>query len=108
MNRIKELFGVYRDAIEASLADGRTTQEKIDKAHSDLDMGIEEYVRFQELKTLAVADKTLTLDEGMTIYFKLGETLEQFNKLPLYMKLTLSEIFQELLEKQVNYEETKV
>ena len=103
MNKIKERFDVYHDAIEASLADGKTTQEKIDKAHSDLDLNLAGYVRFQELKTLAVADGTLTSEEGMTVYFKLGETLEQFNKLPLYMKLTLSELFQELLEKQVNH-----
>ena len=101
MNKIKERFGVYRDAIEASLADGKTTQEKMDNAHSDLDMGIEEYVRFQELKSLAVANKTLTLEEGMTIYRSLGETLEHFNRQPLHVKLVLSETFQELLEKQV-------
>ena len=101
MNKIKERFDVYRDAIEASLAEGLTTQEKLDKAHSDLDLNLAGYVRFQELKTLAVANKTFTSEEGMTIYFKLGETLEQFNKLELFMKLALSEIFQELLEKHV-------
>lgn len=101
MNRIKERFDVYRDAIEASLADGKTTQKKIDKAHSDLDLGVKEYVRFQELKTLAVADRTLSVEEGMTVYFRLGESPEFFNKQPLFMKLVLSELLQELLEKQV-------
>ena len=70
MNKIKERFDVYRDAIEASLAEGLTTQEKLDKAHSDLDLNLAGYVRFQELKTLAVADGTLTSEDTKHEYEK--------------------------------------
>ncbi len=101
MNRIKEIYVSYEAGIKKSLDDGKTTQEKMDNLHSDLDMGIEEYVRFQELKTLAVASKSFSVEEGMTIYRSLGESPEHFNKQPLHVKVALTNIFHELLTKQV-------
>ena len=50
----------------------------------------------------SVADGTLSLDEGMTIYQSLGETLEHFNNQPIHVKSVLTSIFQELLTKQLN------
>jgi hypothetical protein len=102
MNKIQNAYNLMETQIKQRIADGLTTQEKVDALHPELDMQIDEYVRFQEYKSLAVADGTLSLDEGMTIYQSLGETPEHFNNQPIHVKSVLTSIFQELLTKQLN------
>ena len=102
MNKIQDAYNRMEAQIEQRIADGLTTQEKVDALHPELDMQMDEYVRFQEYKSLAVADGTLSVDEGMTIYQSLGETPEHFNNQPIHVKSVLTSIFQELLTKQLN------
>lgn len=71
-------------------------QKTLDELHKSLDMDFIEYVRFQELKSVYVGTK-LTLDEANTVYRYLGNSLETFNKQPLEVKVTLTQIFKELL-----------
>ena len=42
-----------------------------------LDMDVGEYVRFQELKSLAVAKGTLTAEEGQLVYALLGKRIRR-------------------------------
>ncbi len=97
MNRVIETISKQSKNIATRLADGCTTQDRLDKLHKDLDMGLDEYVRFQDLKSIAVMAQTLTLDEGMTIYKYLGTSPVTFNRQPLAIKVTLTELFRHLL-----------
>jgi hypothetical protein len=101
MNRIAEAIATQEQNITDRLADGRTTQDKLDKLHTTLDMELFEYVRFQELKSVAVSAQTITLEEGQTVYAYLGESPETFNKQSLAVKVTLTELFRGLMQMQV-------
>ena len=101
MNRVTNAIAAQEQNITDRLADGRTTQENLDKLHSTLDMEIMEYVRFQEIKTLAVSAQTITLEEGQTVYAYLGESPGTFNKQSLAVKVTLTELFRGLMEMQM-------
>ncbi len=74
----------------------------ISKLQKSLDMELDEYCRFQQLKSLAVAGEILSIDEGMTIYNYLGESPDTFNHQSLCVKITLTKIFAELLEREIN------
>lgn len=97
MNRVAKAITAQEMNIKARLADGRTTKDSLAKLHDELDMELFEYARFQDLKSLAVAAQTLTLDEGNTIYGYLGESPETFNRQSLAVKVTLTELFRHLL-----------
>ena len=77
------------------------TPETLAKLHKTLDMSMEDYARFHEYKSLAGMDGTLTLDEALTVYGYLGETLEHFNSQPLGVKITLTHLYKELLGQHV-------
>ena len=94
MNRI--LIAV--DRMQAQIAAQNLTTEKIESISEAMNMSLREYVRFQELKTLAVGSK-LTLEEANTVYGFLGNTVEHFNTQPLAVKVTLTKLFAELLRK---------
>jgi len=66
----------------------------------NLDMSLLEYVKFQEIKSLAYACGKLTFDEAVTIYTYLGNTVDAYNNQPLEVKLTLTNIFVELIKPQ--------
>ncbi len=100
-NRITAAVEVQERNIKVRLADGRTTQDSLDRLHEALDAELTEYFKFQELKSLAVSEQILTLDEGMTVYAYLGESPETFNRQPLAVKVTLTELFRELLGARV-------
>jgi len=75
-------------------------QEKIDVTSKSLDLSFEEFVRFQEIKSLAFASGKLTLPESMTIFNYLGDLgPERFNKQPIEVKAVLTQVFSELLTK---------
>ena len=75
------------------------TNRTVDEVCKTLDMEFDEYARFQTLKSLAVADGSLTTEEGMTIYAALGEQPNTFNKQPVHIKVVLTNFFKELLDK---------
>jgi hypothetical protein len=66
-----------------------------------LDMNLTEYVKFQTLKTLAVAQGLLTAVEGQTVYLCLGESLQTFNDQPIHVKSVLTLLLGELLTAQI-------
>lgn len=101
-NRIVTAIAAAKNQIEKRVADGLVTQEKVEEARKQLDMDLNEYVKFQELKSLAVATGKLSLDEGMTIYNVLGEAgPEHFNAQPIEVKHVLTQIFMELIQARI-------
>lgn len=97
MNRILLSFARMEAQIKDRIAKGHTTKEKVDEVAKTLDMDFQEFVRFQELKSLAVATEKLTLDEGMTIFNALGGTPSHFNAQPTHIKSVMTSLFAELL-----------
>ena len=61
-------------------------------------MNYEEYIRFQELKSIATMSGKLTTEEGMTVYKALGESLSAFNNQPVHIKSVLMGLFEKLLK----------
>ena len=101
VNRVTAMIRKRNDLIAERLATGKVTQERLDSLYKSLDMDLEEFCRFQSLKSLAFAGGKLTLDEAQTIYLSLGESVESFNAQPLAVKSVLTQIFQELLEMRI-------
>jgi hypothetical protein len=97
MNRVLAVVEKKRKDIENRLARALVTPEQVEKARQNLDMELDEYVKFQELKTLAVAEGKLTPDEGQVIYNYLGTNPSVFNKQPVHVKAVLTSLFAELL-----------
>lgn len=94
MNRI--LNGIAK--ANAAIAAKALTPEKIATMTKQMDMELDEYCRFQTLKSAAMGTK-LTLDEAQTIYGFLGNTPEHFNQQPLAVKWVLTEVFASLLKR---------
>ena len=84
--------------IAQRIVDGLTTQNAVDDVGNSLDMAIDEYCKFQELKSLAVLEDRLTIDEGMTIYNCLGNSVETFNNQPVHVKSVLTSLFMTLMQ----------
>lgn len=99
MNRVTAAIQRTKARLEQRLASGETTPEQAKDLHKRLDMDAGEYCRFQELKSLAMLEGRLSLDEAQTIYGFLGETTEHFNEQPVEVKSVLTMIFGELLER---------
>ena len=96
-NKIIAAIASRKQQIEKRIADGLTTAEKVAETCKALDMELDEYCMFQELKSLAVAHNLLTLEEGNTVYGFLGNTPEHFNNQSVEVKATLTGLFKELL-----------
>jgi hypothetical protein len=93
-NRI--LVGI--DKARALIALKNLPPEQTAELAKNLDMGMAEYARFQELKSGLVGVR-LNLDEANTIYGFLGNTVEHFNKQPLAVKWVLTEFLAILLKR---------
>jgi hypothetical protein len=102
MNRIQAAFDRMKLQIADRIKQGLTTQEKVDSLYKTLDLDLEDYVVFQEAKSLAVASGKLNLEEGMTIFNALGNTPNHFNKQPIHIKSVLTSLLKELLQARVN------
>lgn len=76
-------------------------KEKVEALNKAMDMDILEHTKFQELKSLAVAQGKLTLEEGQYIYQMLGNVVTVFNNRPLEVKICLTQLFKELLAPRV-------
>ena len=101
MNRIATSIATAKQSIEDKLASGKLTQEKVDKAHKDYDLAFDEYCKFQELKSLASINGTLSLDEANLVYHYLGNTPAHFNRQPVEVKGVLTQIFLKLLKMRI-------
>lgn len=73
------------------------SKDKLEDLRGKLDMALDEYVCFQELKSVASIDGKLTLDEAQLVYTYLGNTPEHFNAQPIEVKVVLTQLFKELL-----------
>ena len=100
-NRITAAIDKLKKVIPQRIADGQTTQEAIDALHGSLDMGLEEYAKLQELKSLASSTGLLSVAEAITVYGFLGESVGTFNRQPVEVKSVLTQLFQELLKNQL-------
>jgi hypothetical protein len=101
INRVAIMIQRQQAAVTERLATGKVTQERLAELNTSLNMDVGEYCRFQALKSFAFAAGKLTLEEAQTIYAYLGTSVEAFNRQPLTVKAVLTQIFQELLEMQV-------
>ena len=97
MNRIATAIAAKSAEINDKLAKGVITQEQIDKTHKGLDLEMDLHANFQEIKSLAVANGMMTVDEGMTIYVALGGTVSVFNRQDIATKVVLMGVYQQLL-----------
>ena len=97
MNRVTSAIESMRVNIAHRIAAGFTTQAAVDATANKLDMDLQEYVMFQERKSIAAGNK-LTAEEAQTIYCYLGNTLEHFNSQAVEVKVILTKIFSELLQ----------
>jgi len=97
MNRIINQIETATLRMNAKIESGEFTTEQIAELSKKSDMSVEEYVIFQEKKSLAVAMGKLTSDEGMTVYGYLGNTPDTFNSQPFPVKAVLTRLFAELL-----------
>jgi hypothetical protein len=99
MNRITASVERMRKQIHDRISLGLMTHDRVEAARRKLDMDVEEYCLFQQKKTLAVADGTLTAEEGQTVFALLGTTVTYFNRQPVEVKSVLNNLFKELLQK---------
>ena len=98
-NKVTEAVIRMDNQIQERINAGIVTVGKVEETRKALDMDMEEYCRFQEIKSLAVAGGMLTLDEGMSIYTYLGSSPADFNRNSAAIKAVLTQIFKELLER---------
>lgn len=108
MNRIATAIAMKKAEIDGKIASGAIMQSQIDTTSAALDMELEEFAMFQEMKSLAVANQVLTLDEGQTIYVYLGEVPTTFNRQPIEVKVILTQMFKELLGLRLKAKGVKV
>ena len=97
INRIAHAIAAKLTEINGKIARGVITQAQIDTTHKAFDMDMEEHASFQNIKSLAVANGMLTVEEGQTLYVALGETPSVFNGQDIATKAVLTGIFKELL-----------
>jgi pantothenate kinase len=96
-NRVSLGIASAKAAIASRLASSAITQQIVDDLNKTLDMQLDEYVKFQELKSLSSINGKLTLEEANLIYDYLGNTPAHFNKQDVAVKSVLTKIFGELL-----------
>jgi hypothetical protein len=95
MNRIEA--AILR--VEAAMMDKGVP---LDTVANGLNMPLDEFVRFQELKSHAVSNGILSVEEGMTIYNLMGNYPSVFNGQPYAEKAALTNLFSELLKAEIN------
>ena len=100
-NRVTDAIAAVKKHTADRLEAGKTTAAKLKKLSGTLDMDVAEFVRFQELKSLASQNGKLTLAEAQLIYEYLGESPYTFNEQPVEVKVVLTALFSELLAAQL-------
>ena len=100
-NRITDAVARMSAQIAERLRAGQTTPDAVTRCGESLDMAIDEYCAFQDLKSYAHMAGDLSLEEAQTLYGYLGETPETFNRQPVHVKAVLTQVFQELLSTRI-------
>ena len=98
-NRITDGIAKAKETIEARIAQGFTTKEKVEALGKELDMDMGMYCDFQNRKSIASMDGRLSLEEAQSIYALIGETPCKFNSLPTHAKVVLTQVYSSLLPK---------
>ena len=104
-NRIHAAVAQMETNVKDRIKRKLTTQAKVSALSKELDLSLLEYVKFQELKSLASAQGWLTLDEANTVYGYLGESVTTFNEQPVHVKAVLTQLFKELLGRRIKVSE---
>ncbi len=99
MNRVTDKIARTKKIVAERIALNLITPEKVEENRKIADMDMEMYCDFQNRKSIASQDGTLSLEEAQTIYGYLGNTLDHFNAQPFEVKYTLTMIYQELIAK---------
>lgn len=97
MNRIQSAI----DRMTETVKNKGLPQERLDEMSKSLDMPLEDFCKFQEMKSAAMLDGTLTLEEAQTVYNLLGETPDTFNGRTLAEKYVLSQLLSELCQRRI-------
>ena len=92
MNKIQEIFKLVRDELESAVANGDMTQEALDDLNPKMDMNLNDHSEFQQRKSLAVADGSLSVEDGMVLYQTLGGSSKHFNKKDTHIKIAVLKI----------------
>jgi hypothetical protein len=87
--------------LQTRIAEGATTQAKIDALAESLDVDISELSAFQQLKNRAYMAGKLSLDEAQQIYLWLGESPDHFNRQPVEVKILVTNLMGELLKMRI-------
>jgi hypothetical protein len=101
MSTIAKAIAAQKVNIDSRLDSGLTTHDALTALDKQLDMCLEEYMRFQDLKSIAVLHEVLTLDDGNLVFDYLGNSPDRFNRQPLEVKVVLTNLFTELLQWKV-------
>lgn len=94
MNRIENAIARTKSQIFERITSGQLKDP--DALSKKLDMTFNEWSSFQTLKS-SVTGSRLSAEEAMTVYEYLGHNREHFNAQPLEVKVTLTQLFAELL-----------
>jgi hypothetical protein len=97
MSKIRKAVANAKQMIEAKIESGEISKDQAEAMRGQLDMGLEEYAMFQELKSLARSHRTISLEDAQLVYGYLGETPNTYNKQSLAVKITLMNLFKELM-----------
>ncbi len=101
-NRVLVAIEKTKQALAQRLKDGIITADQIAQMDKNATMELDMYVNFQELKSIAsTGNGPLTLEEGMTIYRFLGESLETYHSQPVEVRVVLLKMYHELLQLKI-------
>ena len=96
-NRINAMIAKKIAEIKDRIDTGITTPDRIEEARKGFDMSLDEWTRFQDLKSEAQQAGLITLEEANSIYRYLGSLPDSFNDQPVAVKVVLTSFFNELL-----------
>jgi hypothetical protein len=96
-NRILAGISKYQEIVKIK----NIPADKLETLSANLNMPLDEYCIFQELKS-AYVGSMLTLDESTTIYGFLGNVPEHFNNQPVEVKAVLTNVFRSLLSYKID------
>jgi len=95
-NRVELAIIEARTAFDLQLASGKITRADLDKASKGLDLDAESHATLQEAKS-AYTGSRLTLEEAISLYCYLGNSVSVFNRQPVEVKAAVMMIIAALI-----------
>ena len=92
-NRILVAVDAVRKAVKAR----KLAPEKLAHLSENMNLSLDDFMRFQEIKSFAQLRGAITYEEALAIYGFLGNTPTHFNALPCAEKVALTQIFASLM-----------